>query len=220
MAKFFQKYHKWVGLVLTIFILMFAVSGVLLNHRRLIAPFDLPRAWLPVHYHYSNWNNGAASGTVRLGDTALLLDSLIGSVGDFMVQFPQLTLETYAYNRPEEWLNGWTLFFWAWWITWGAFVGMFLARISRGRTFREFIFGALILPFSYVVMWVAIFGNSALELIRSGDTDFAYSNTLALEDGQSLKGDGWQCQRTGDSITCENADKHGFTIGSKAQKLF
>jgi len=118
------------------------------------------------------------------------MDSLVGSVGDFLVQFPQLTLETYAYNRPEEWLNEWTLFFWAWWITWGAFVGMFLARISRGRTLREFIFGALVLPFSYVVMWVAIFGNSALELIRSGDTDFAETTISKPEQGLYLLLDG------------------------------
>ena len=73
--------------------------------------------------------------------------------------------------------------------------------------------------------WVATLvlpaqGNAEIRWECRGDTDFSYSNTLALEDGQSLKGDGWQCQRTGDSITCENADKHGFTIGSKAQKLF
>ena len=98
--KFFQKYHKWVGLVLTIFILMFAVSGVLLNHRRLIAPFDLPRSWLPAHYHYSNWNNGAASGTIRLGDTALLLygnaglwltDTLASRFTPFMEGLPKGT---------------------------------------------------------------------------------------------------------------------------------
>ena len=129
---------------------------------------------------------GLALWVLITGNTAFLLDSLVGSVGDFLVQFPQLTLETYAYNRPEEWLNGWTLFFWAWWITWGAFVGMFLARISRGRTFREFIFGALILPFSYVVMWVAIFGNSALELIRSGDTNFAETTISKPEQGLYL----------------------------------
>ena len=129
---------------------------------------------------------GLALWVLITGNTAFLMDSLVGSVGDFMVQFPQLTLETYAYNRPEEWLNSWTLFFWAWWITWGAFVGMFLARVSRGRTLREFILGALILPFSYVVMWVAIFGNSALDLIRSGDTDFAETTISTPEQGLYL----------------------------------
>ena len=129
---------------------------------------------------------GLALWVMITGNTAFLMDALVGSIGDFIYQFPQLTLETYAYNRPEEWLNGWTLFFWAWWITWGAFVGMFLARISRGRTLREFIFGALILPFSYVVMWVAIFGNSALDLIRSGDTGFAEATISAPEQGLYL----------------------------------
>ena len=133
---------------------------------------------------------GLALWVLITGNTAFLMDSLIQSIGDFIYQFPQLTLETYAYDRPEEWLNGWTLFFWAWWITWGAFVGMFLARISRGRTLREFIFGALVLPFSYVVMWVAIFGNSALELIRSGNEDFANTTITKPEQGLYLLLDG------------------------------
>ena len=80
-------------------------------------------------------------------------------------------------------------------------------------------------PADCELAWIATFalpakGEAEVRWQCRGDTDFAYSNTLALEDGQSLKGDGWQCQRTGDSITCENANKHGFTIGSKAQKLF
>lgn len=129
---------------------------------------------------------GLALWVLITGNTAFLMDSLVGSVGDFMVQFPQLTLETYAYNRPEAWLNDWTLFFWAWWVTWGAFVGMFLARISRGRTIREFILGALILPFTYVVMWVAIFGNNALDLIRSGNEEFAEATIAKPEQGLYL----------------------------------
>ena len=117
------------------------------------------------------------------GRTAFLLDAIVGSVGDFASSFPGLTLETYAYDRPTEWLNGWTLFFWAWWITWAAFVGMFLARISRGRTIRQFVLGALALPFTYVVMWVCIFGNTALDLIRSGHRDFADLTMSAPEQG-------------------------------------
>ena len=129
---------------------------------------------------------GLAGWVLVTGNTAFLLDSLIGSVGDFITQFPRLTLEPYAYERPEAWLNGWTLFFWAWWITWGAFVGMFLARISRGRTIREFTIGALVLPFTYVVMWISIFGNNALDLIRSGATDFAQKTAAAPEQGLYL----------------------------------
>ncbi|WP_369822269.1 BCCT family transporter [Saccharomonospora sp. CUA-673] len=106
------------------------------------------------------------------GQTRLLIDGLVQNVGDFVSLFPGMTLDTFAFDRPDQWLSDWTLFFWAWWITWSAFVGMFLARISRGRTIRQFIGGTLVLPFSYIVMWVSIFGNSAIDRIRSGDADF------------------------------------------------
>ncbi|AYD90584.1 BCCT family transporter [Actinomyces lilanjuaniae] len=126
---------------------------------------------------------GLAMWVLVTGDTAFLIDAIVGNVGDFITQFPSLTLETYAYDRPTEWLNSWTLFFWAWWIAWAAFVGMFLARISRGRTIREFVIGALVLPFSYVLMWSSIFGNSALDLIRSGNLDFAELTVNEPEQG-------------------------------------
>ena len=115
---------------------------------------------------------GLALWVLITGDAAFLIDALIGSIGDFFTRFPQLTLETYAYNRPEGWLNAWTLFFWAWWIAWAAFVGMFLARISRGRTIRQFVLGSLLLPFCYILMWVAIFGNHALDLVIRGNGEF------------------------------------------------
>ncbi len=126
---------------------------------------------------------GLALWVLVTGNTAFLLDALVGSIGDFLTQFPLLTLETYAYDRPDAWMNGWTLFFWAWWITWAAFVGMFLARISRGRTIRQFVLGSLVLPFSYVVMWVSIFGNHALDMIRSGNTHFAETTQAQPEQG-------------------------------------
>ena len=115
---------------------------------------------------------GLALWVLVTGDAAFLIDALIGSIGDFFTRFPQLTLETYAYNRPDDWLNAWTLFFWAWWIAWAAFVGMFLARISRGRTIRQFVLGSLLLPFCYILMWVAIFGNHALDLVIRGNGEF------------------------------------------------
>ncbi|MCD4557470.1 BCCT family transporter [Schaalia sp. lx-100] len=108
------------------------------------------------------------------GRFTFLVDAVIGNVGDFFSALPGLSLETYAWDRPDEWLNGWTLFFWAWWITWAAFVGLFLARISRGRTLREFVIGTLTIPFTYVVMWVGIFGNSALDLARNGSEATPY----------------------------------------------
>lgn len=107
-----------------------------------------------------------AAWVLATGRSAFLVDAIVGNIGDFVRMFPALSLETYAWARPDEWLTSWTLFFWAWWITWAAFVGLFLARISRGRTIREFIVGSLTIPFAYVVMWVGVFGNSALDLVR------------------------------------------------------
>lgn len=129
---------------------------------------------------------GLALWVLITGNTAFLLDSLVSSLGDFISQFPSLALETYAYERPDEWLNSWTLFFWAWWITWAAFVGMFLARISRGRTIRQFVLGALILPFTYVLVWVSIFGNHALDLVLHGREGFAETVLQAPEEGLYL----------------------------------
>lgn len=62
-------------------------------------------------------------------------------------------------------MSSWTLFFWAWWIAWSPFVGLFLARISRGRTIREFVCGTLIIPLLFTLTWLSIFGNSALHSV-------------------------------------------------------
>ncbi len=106
------------------------------------------------------------------GGTSFLLDAIVLNTGDMLSRFPALTLETFAYDRPDAWLSGWTLFFWAWWIAWAPFVGLFLARISRGRTIREFVLGTLIVPFVFILVWISIFGNSALEIVMGGNTEF------------------------------------------------
>jgi choline/glycine/proline betaine transport protein len=66
-------------------------------------------------------------------------------------------------------MNNWTLFFWAWWVAWSPFVGLFLARISRGRTIRQFVVGTLIIPFTFTLLWLSVFGNSALYEIIHGN---------------------------------------------------
>ena len=106
------------------------------------------------------------------GSTAYLMDGIITNIGDSIARFPSMALDTFAYDRPDAWLNGWTLFFWAWWIAWAPFVGLFLARISRGRTIRQFVTGVLVVPFAFILLWISIFGNSALELVRSGNEAF------------------------------------------------
>jgi choline/glycine/proline betaine transport protein len=115
---------------------------------------------------------GLAAWVLITGRTMFLLNALVMNVGDFVTDFPGMTMDTFAYDQPTDWLSAWTLFFWAWWVAWASFVGMFLARISRGRTIRQFVTGTLIIPFSYIVMWVSIFGNSAISRIRNGDQQF------------------------------------------------
>lgn len=107
------------------------------------------------------------------GKTVFLIDAIVMNIGDFISGFPSKTLETYAYSDVLDWMSGWTLFFWAWWVAWASFVGMFLARISRGRTLREFVAGTMVIPFMYIVMWISIFGNAAIDHVRDGHLDFA-----------------------------------------------
>lgn len=109
---------------------------------------------------------------VVTGRTQYLLNALVQNVGDFISKFPGMTLNTFAQDPQPEWMSLWTLFFWAWWIAWASFVGMFLARISRGRTIRQFVTGTMIIPFVYVLMWVSVFGNAALDRVRGGDAAF------------------------------------------------
>lgn len=106
------------------------------------------------------------------GKTQYLLEGLVLNIGDFIRLFPDMVLQTFAFEDVGTWMTDWTLFFWAWWIAWASFVGLFLARISRGRTIRQFVLGTLIVPLIYILMWISIYGNSAIDLIRSGNREF------------------------------------------------
>lgn len=113
-----------------------------------------------------------------MGDTKFLLNSLVLNVGDYISRFPAMTLDTFAYNQDKDptstqWIKDWTLFFWAWWVAWSPFVGLFLARISKGRTIREFVAGTLIIPFVFTLAWLSVMGNSALYEIIHGNLQFA-----------------------------------------------
>ncbi|MBT9254063.1 choline BCCT transporter BetT [Phycicoccus sp. MAQZ13P-2] len=116
---------------------------------------------------------GLAAWVLVTGNTGLLLNGAVANVGDFLRTFPAKTMETFPFVDNATWMSTWTLFFWAWWVAWASFVGLFLARISRGRTIRQFVLGTLVIPFAYIVMWISIFGNAAIERIRGGDTTFA-----------------------------------------------
>ncbi|MDK4280645.1 choline BCCT transporter BetT [Corynebacterium accolens] len=125
---------------------------------------------------------------VVFGKTAYLFDAIVTNIGDYVSKFPSWTLETFAFAEDQAsvdtWMQSWTLFFWAWWIAWATFVGLFLARISRGRTLRQFILGTLTFPFLFILMWMSFFGNTALDMVRSGDyPEFAENAINVPEQG-------------------------------------
>ncbi|MCG7657925.1 BCCT family transporter [Wielerella bovis] len=110
------------------------------------------------------------------GPTLHLLNAFSDNLGTYFGNLVSLSFKTYAYE-PENtsWFTGWTVLYWAWWCSWSPFVGLFIARISRGRTIREFIFGVLAIPSLFCVLWFTIFGNSAIWL----DTHVAHGALTA-----------------------------------------
>jgi choline/glycine/proline betaine transport protein len=113
------------------------------------------------------------------GPTATLLGALMQNIGGYLSSMVEMTFNRHAY-QPIEWMGDWTLFYWAWWISWSPFVGMFIARISRGRTIREFIVGVLLVPAGFTFLWLSFFGNTAL-VMELADNGVSLVNT-ALED--------------------------------------
>lgn len=105
-----------------------------------------------------------------LGDTVYLLNAFTQNIGDYFESIPAKTLGVYAYEGQAgaDWKSAWTVFFWAWWVAWAPFVGLFIARISRGRTLREFVFGVMFIPLGFIFAWFSIFGNAAIELVANG----------------------------------------------------
>jgi choline/glycine/proline betaine transport protein len=99
------------------------------------------------------------------GPTQYLLSTLMQNLGDYLGNVVGKSFDVYAYGGRADWLGNWTVFYWAWWIGWAPFVGLFIARISRGRTIREFVFGVLLIPLGFTLAWLSIFGNSALDQV-------------------------------------------------------
>ncbi|ENU22749.1 hypothetical protein F993_02650 [Acinetobacter proteolyticus] len=100
------------------------------------------------------------------GPTNHLLNGLVQNVGDYLDHFLAKSFDMYLYNaKAGEWLGSWTVFYWAWWIAWAPFVGMFIARISKGRTIREVVLGVCLIPLGFTLAWISIFGNTAIYFI-------------------------------------------------------
>ena len=104
------------------------------------------------------------------GPTIYILSGFTQNLGSYLTILPELSLWTETY-RGSDWQGGWTVFYWAWWISWSPFVGMFIARISKGRTVREFILGVILVPTLLSFIWMSVFGGSAIWLQAGGVAD-------------------------------------------------
>jgi choline/glycine/proline betaine transport protein len=107
-----------------------------------------------------------------LGPTVMILGGFTQNLGYYLTKLPQLSLWTETFQKTT-WQGSWTVFYWAWWISWSPFVGMFIARISKGRTVKEFILSVMLIPTFLSFLWMSVFGGSALFIQASGAADIA-----------------------------------------------
>lgn len=114
-----------------------------------------------------------------IGPTVSMLNFLPTGVGAYLSQFFEMAGRTAenANGEAGEFLSGYTIFYWAWWISWSPFVGTFLARISRGRTIREFCLGVMLIPAGLSTIWFAIFGGTAIKFEQDGNSIFGEGTT-------------------------------------------
>ena len=117
---------------------------------------------------------------VILGPTLFIFDSFIENVGNYLANIVTLSTWSEAYSGTD-WQSAWTIFYWAWWVSWSPFVGVFIARISRGRTIREFVFGVLLIPMTILFFWFTTFGGVAIqmELLAAISTDLVSPGLVA-----------------------------------------
>lgn len=107
-----------------------------------------------------------------LGPTVYILDAIPASVGGYLHQLLPMASRTGAFT-DSDWLGAWTVFYWAWWLSWAPFVGTFIARISHGRTIREFLIGVLLVPSGATVVWFCVMGGTGIRLDATGKVDMA-----------------------------------------------
>ncbi|MER7173160.1 BCCT family transporter [Streptomyces mesophilus] len=107
-----------------------------------------------------------------IGPTVYILDAIPASVGNYLINLIPMATRTGAFT-DSSWLGSWTIFYWAWWMSWAPFVGTFIARISRGRTIREFLVGVLLVPSAATVVWFCVMGGTGIRLDATGEADMA-----------------------------------------------
>jgi choline/glycine/proline betaine transport protein len=99
-----------------------------------------------------------------LGPTVFLLQAYMQNTGAYLSDLVRNTFNLFAYDKTD-WIGGWTIFYWGWWLAWAPFVGLFIARISYGRSIREFILGVLLIPSAFTLFWMTVFGNGAIDQV-------------------------------------------------------
>ncbi len=103
-----------------------------------------------------------------VGPTVVQLNVLTEGIGNYLTNIVPMSFRLDAFDINTEWLGSWTVFYWSWWIAWAPYVGMFMARISRGRSIREFVGATVLAPSIVSMIWIAVFGGAALQLARNG----------------------------------------------------
>ncbi len=118
-----------------------------------------------------------------LGPTLFLVENFIESLGMWLANFFEMSFDIGAYAGPEggSWYSTWTLFYWGWWIAWAPFVGIFIARVSRGRTIREFIIGVMLVPTLVGMLWFGVLGGSGIHRQLFGEADLVVDNEVSPE---------------------------------------
>ena len=113
-----------------------------------------------------------AATVLVLGPTGAILDAFTSTLGAYLSDFVRMSLRLTPF-RETSWVGDWTIFYWAWWLSWSPFVGLFIARVSRGRTIREFVAGTLVVPSAACFLWFSVFGGSSLHLEIFGGVPLA-----------------------------------------------
>ncbi|MCB0183336.1 MAG: BCCT family transporter, partial [Caldilineaceae bacterium] len=124
----------------------------------------------------SEWNIYLAAAlmlfVIIFGPTVFIMGAFTQNLGYYIQQLPRMSMWAETF-RTSDWQAGWTVFYWGWWISWSPFVGMFIARVSKGRTVREMILGVMLLPTLLSFVWMSAFGGSAIWLQSTGVADIA-----------------------------------------------
>ncbi len=170
-ALFGLENSVWLQLTITAVIMSVATVSVVSGVKKGVRLLSEANFWLSI---------AVVSCLLLFGPTQYLIAITIESAGDYIQNLMSMTFHTNA-TRDDNWQSEWTVFFWGWWLAWSPFVGMFIARVSRGRTFREFVMGVLLVPTVITVVWIGVFGGTALyhELFGMGGIVAAVDRDVA-----------------------------------------